>query len=77
MAEDEPTTASTEPASAEAATPEGDAATTEKNGEGGANGNPSNGKRPHKKEELVPIEELFDLSKPIPKVGEPTRNFCY
>lgn len=66
MAEDEPTTASTEPAAAEAATPEGGAAAADKNGEGG---NPSNGKRPYKKEDLVPIEELFDLSKPIPKVG--------
>ena len=69
MAEEEPTTASTEPAAAGAATPEGDAATAEKTVEGGANGNPSNGKRPYKKEDLVPIEELFDLSKPIPKVG--------
>lgn len=42
------------------------------------NGSGENGgaaKKQFKREELVPIEELFDLSKPIPKVGHVL--FCY
>lgn len=36
------------------------------------NGSAENGgkkKKQYEREELVPIEDLFDLSKPIPKVG--------
>ena len=65
MAEEEPTTASAEPVAAETATPEGDSAAADKNGEGGG----ANGKRQHKREDRVPVEELFDLTKPIPSVS--------
>ena len=43
-----------------------DAAPT--NGEAGANNNANKSKKGREKKDEKPIEELFDLSKPIPKV---------
>ena len=65
----EPVTEASEPAET---TLNGDEAAA-KDGEGG--GSP-NGKRPYKREEQVPIEELYDLSKPIPRVSMTTVRRC-
>lgn len=59
MAEEQPTTV--DPPVVEPATP------TEGNGDA-KDGKGSNGKRPYKRDDLVDIETLYDLSKPIPKV---------
>jgi hypothetical protein len=59
MAEEQPTTV--DPPVEEPATP------TEGNGDA-KDGKGSNGKRPYKKDDLVDIETLYDLTKPIPKV---------
>jgi hypothetical protein len=60
MAEETSTT--TEPVAADVPAIEGEAAKVEEK-------ETKNGKRPFKREDLVPIEELFDLSKPIPRVS--------
>lgn len=57
MAEEEPTITAPETTPAESGKEE-----TAANGEG-------KGKREHKKRDEKPIEELYDLSKPIPKVS--------
>jgi hypothetical protein len=59
MAEEQPTTV--DPPVEEPATP------TEGNGDA-KDSKGSNGKRPYKKDDLVDIETLYDLTKPIPKV---------